>query len=67
MLSGDGAAHDRKQKPGACAPRDAEAAAVREAIMTCHTSFPDLAPWLDSVSDDYDELPSEGHEVPYDE
>jgi hypothetical protein len=35
--------------------------------MTCHTSFPDLAPWLDSVSDDYDELPSEGHEVPYDE
>ena len=30
-------------------------------------NFPDLAPWLDNVSDDYDELPSEGHEVPYDE
>lgn len=30
-------------------------------------TFPDLAPWLDNVSDDYDELPSEGHEVPYDE
>jgi hypothetical protein len=30
-------------------------------------NFPDLAPWLDNVSDDYDELPSEGHDVPYDE
>lgn len=33
----------------------------------CTMTFPDLAPWLDNVSDDYDELPSEGHEVPYDE
>jgi len=30
-------------------------------------NFPDLAPWFDNASDDYDELPSEGHEVPYDE
>ena len=29
--------------------------------------FPDLAPWLDSVSDEYDELPSGDHEVAYDE
>ena len=35
--------------------------------MTCQTSFPDLAPWLDNVSDDYDELPSGDHDVPYDE
>jgi len=33
----------------------------------CAMNFPDLAPWFDNVSDDYDELPSEGHEVPYDE
>jgi hypothetical protein len=30
-------------------------------------TFPDLAPWLDNVSDDYDELPSGDHDVPYDE
>ena len=35
--------------------------------MTCHMSFPDLAPWLDNVSDDSDELPSGDHDVPYDE
>jgi hypothetical protein len=29
--------------------------------------FPDLAPWFDSVSDDYQELPSGDHDTPYDE
>lgn len=29
--------------------------------------FPDLFPWFDNVSDDYEELPSDTHEVPYDE
>jgi hypothetical protein len=29
--------------------------------------FPDLAPWFDSVSDEYHELPSGDHEAPYDE
>ena len=38
-----------------------------EQSSTCQTSFPDLAPWLDNVSDDYDELPFGDHEVPYDE
>ena len=33
----------------------------------CTMTFPDLAPWLDNVSDDYDELPSGDHDVPYDE
>jgi len=30
-------------------------------------NFPDLSPWLDNVSDDYDELPSGDRETPYDE
>jgi hypothetical protein len=30
-------------------------------------NFPDLAPWFDNVSDDYDELPAGDHEVSYDE
>lgn len=30
-------------------------------------NLPDLAPWLDSVSDEYDELPSGDHAAPYDE
>ena len=30
-------------------------------------NFPDLSPWLDNVSDDYDELPSGDCETPYDE
>jgi hypothetical protein len=30
-------------------------------------SFPDLAPWFDTVSDDYDELPAGEHDVSYDE
>jgi hypothetical protein len=29
--------------------------------------FPDLAPWFDSVSDEYHELPSEDHDASYDE
>jgi len=29
--------------------------------------LPDLAPWLDNVSDAYHELPSGDHEMPYDE
>jgi len=29
--------------------------------------FPDLAPWFDNASDDYQELPSGDHETPYDE
>jgi hypothetical protein len=29
--------------------------------------FPDLAPWLDSASDGYDELPAGEIETPYDE
>ncbi|MFM8893173.1 MAG: hypothetical protein ACKOTB_16420 [Planctomycetia bacterium] len=29
--------------------------------------YPDLAPWLDCVSDDHDELPAADHETPYDE
>lgn len=29
--------------------------------------FPDLAPWFDSVSDEYHELPAGDHEAPYDE
>jgi hypothetical protein len=29
--------------------------------------FPDLAPWLDSVADEYHELPTGDHETPYDE
>ena len=33
----------------------------------CSMTFPDLAPWLDNVSDDYDELPSGDTDVPYDE
>ena len=44
-------------------PASAEGGLMTLACVT----FPDLAPWLDSVSDDYDELPSEGHDVPYDE
>jgi hypothetical protein len=39
----------------------------RPTPSSCHRHFPDLAPWLDNVSDDYDELPSGDHEVPYDE
>ena len=38
-----------------------------EQSLTWQTSFPDLAPWLDNVSDDYDELPSGDTDVPYDE
>ena len=38
-----------------------------EQSLTCQTSFPDLAPWLDNVSDGYDELPSSDTDVPYDE
>lgn len=34
---------------------------------TCSMNFPDLAPWFDNVSDDYDELPSGEREVSYDE
>jgi hypothetical protein len=30
-------------------------------------SFPDLAPWFDNVSDNYDELPVGEHDVSYDE
>lgn len=30
-------------------------------------NFPDLAPWFDSPSDGYDELPTGEHEIPYDE
>jgi hypothetical protein len=30
-------------------------------------NFPDLSPWLDNASDDYDELPSGDRETPYDE
>jgi hypothetical protein len=29
--------------------------------------FPDLAPWFDNASDDYDELPSGDHDTAYDE
>jgi hypothetical protein len=29
--------------------------------------FPDLAPWFDSPSDGYEELPVGDHETPYDE
>jgi len=29
--------------------------------------LPDLAPWLDSVSDAHDELPAGDHEATYDE
>jgi hypothetical protein len=39
----------------------------REQSLTWQASFPDLAPWLDNVSDDYDELPSGDCNVPYDE
>ena len=38
-----------------------------ERSLTWQTSLPDLAPWLDNVSDDYDELPSGDCNVPYDE
>jgi len=38
-----------------------------ERSLTWQTSFPDLAPWLDNVSDDYNELPSGDCDVPYDE
>jgi len=37
------------------------------ATITHRAEFPDLAPWMNSVSDEYDELPSGDHEVPYDE
>jgi len=30
-------------------------------------NFPDLAPWLDNVSDEYDELPSGDRDCSYDE
>jgi hypothetical protein len=29
--------------------------------------FPDFAPWFDSPSDGYDELPTDDHAAPYDE
>jgi hypothetical protein len=29
--------------------------------------FPDIAPWLNNSSDDYDELPAGDIEAPYDE
>ena len=29
--------------------------------------FPDLSPWLDTVADEYHELPTGDHETPYDE
>ena len=35
-----------------------------EQSSTCQMSFPDLAPWLDNVSDDHDELPSGDCDVP---
>gem|GEM_PF-1313493 len=30
-------------------------------------NFPDLSPWFDSVSDEYQELPCGDNEAPYDE
>lgn len=30
-------------------------------------SFPDLAPWFDNASDDFEELPAAETETPYDE
>lgn len=37
------------------------------AAVEAPMNFPDLPPWLDSVSDEDDELSSGDHETPYDE
>jgi hypothetical protein len=37
------------------------------ASLTQQMDYPDLVPWLDNVSDEYDELPVCDRDVPYDE